>query len=879
MSSVIFNSINSFINQELSGDSLSLAIGKLAGTLIAHKLKAGLGSNYYAEYEGKKLEEINVQTVTYGKEILIVYGNVKLSGNIIWNSGLKELKNIITKQYTKTKNSYAEYEYKVSLAIAICEGEIDEISRIWINNSLIDLSEYNIRVHKGGEEQLPDSLIEKIEGKGKVSAYRGLAYVVIEDFPIGRFHNKIPKFSFEVKRNHVFRDENKLENLINAIVMIPGSGEFVYDTQIQKKRYVKNQLTETVEEIINSHTEMDESNAVVSLNQWRETLPSVQWVSPVVNWFATSLDSGKCQILPGVEFKDENTITFPDTWKVAGYERQNAHLITQKNKSPIYGGTTNDESILRYLMALKARGYQVMFYPMILVDNIEKPWRGRIYANNSEDVKEFFDGMRGYKNFILHYAKLVKGHVDAFIIGSELVGLTKFRDKENNFSTVDKLLELADEVKRILGKKVKVSYGADWSEYHHTDEGWYHLDKLWASSSIDFIGIDAYFSLTDRDKTVTDYKEVMRGWDSGEGFDYYLDYEGKGQSLSKEYAWKNIKWWWENVHYNPNGKQTAFVPKSKKIWFTEVGFPSIDCATNQPNVFFDPYSSESAVPKYSKGKVDFYAQRVGLFGTEMRWKDSEMIENKFIWAWDARPHPYWTDRKDVWADAMCWYRGHWIQGKLGQSSLREILTDVCLKPEMQPHQFDVSRINQHVTGFYIFHNTIASDIIEDLRKLYFFDVVESDGVVCFVPRENKEVYRVNCDDLLLRKDGRSSLVIENINNDRIISKICLSYVKQEHAFVVTNVYTQNNTINIKNHKNLNIPVVLQEEEAREIVNKMMQNITSEKIVYTFSLPLKYVFLKSSDLIEIEYRGQKHLMRVINVAITWHVEILAITESE
>ena len=880
MSSIIFSSINSFINKGLSEVPLSSSISKLAGTLFTQTLKASLKSDYHISYEAKRLEEINIQTVTYGKEIPIAYGNLKLSGNIIWNSGLKELKNTITTKHHKSKNSYeyshTKYEYKISLAIAICEGEIGQISRMWINNRLVDLNEYNIRVYKGGEGQMPDSLIEKIEGKDRTPAYRGLAYVMIEDFPINLFDNKIPKFTFEIKRNHIVQDDNKLENLINAIAMIPGSGEFVYDTKIQRKKYIKNESTEIIEENINSHTEKSESNAIVSLNQLQETLPNVKWIAPVINWFATNLDASKCKILPGVEFKDENTTTFPDTWKVGGFERQNAHLITQNNQLPIYGGTTNDQSILRYLKLLKTRGYKVMFYPMILVDDISKPWRGRIYAHHPEDIKKFFDNTHGYKNFVTHYAKLVKGYVDAFIIGSELVGLTKFKDKENNFPAVDKLIELANEVKEILGQGVKISYGADWSEYHHTDGGWYHLDKLWASQNIDFIGIDAYFPLTDKNKTITDHKEVMRGWNLGEGFDYYVDYKDERQPLSKKYAWKNIEWWWKNKHYNPDGKKTPFVPKSKKIWFTEVGFPSVDCATNQPNVFFDPNSSESGLPKHSKGKVDFYAQRVGLLATAIRWKNSDMIENQFIWAWDARPYPYWVDKKEVWADADCWHRGHWIQGKLGQSSLREILTDICLKSGMQPHQFDVGKITQHITGFYIFHDVTGMNVIEDLSKLYFFDIVESNGVVCFIPRSNKKIYNIDCDDLLLREDAKNSLMIENISYNNIASKICLQYIKQEDAFIITNIYAQNNLTNIKNYKSLTIPIVLQEEEAKDIINKIMRDITSEKIVYAFALPMKYIFLKLSDIIEIKYKGQKHLMKVINITLVWHVEILAVS---
>lgn len=43
----------------------------------------------------------------------------------------------------------------------------------------------------------------------------------------------------------------------------------------------------------------------------------------------------------------------------------------------------------------------------------------------------------------------------------------------------------------------------------------------------------------------------------------------------------------------------------KKIWFTEFGFPSIDKASNQPNVFFDPKCTDGGAPKYSSAGTDF----------------------------------------------------------------------------------------------------------------------------------------------------------------------------------------------------------------------------------------------------------------------------------
>src|SRR5690606_40616242 len=46
---------------------------------------------------------------------------------------------------------------------------------------------------------------------------------------------------------------------------------------------------------------------------------------------------------------------------------------------------------------------------------------------------------------------------------------------------------------------------------------------------------------------------------------------------------------------------TAWVPRSKPVWFTELGCPAVDKGANQPNVFVDPKSAENAMPYHSGG--------------------------------------------------------------------------------------------------------------------------------------------------------------------------------------------------------------------------------------------------------------------------------------
>ena len=40
-----------------------------------------------------------------------------------------------------------------------------------------------------------------------------------------------------------------------------------------------------------------------------------------------------------------------------------------------------------------------------------------------------------------------------------------------------------------------------------------------------------------------------------------------------------------------------------------------------------------------------------------------------LWAWDARPYPYFPECTDVWSDGANWERGHWLNGRLGSVTL------------------------------------------------------------------------------------------------------------------------------------------------------------------------------------------------------------------
>jgi len=554
------------------------ALVKTAGTAALSYANSAITRAFdNRTFEGPRLESFHLQTSRDGAPMSRVYGRIRLAGQVIWASRLKETATEERVQSGKGGGpTQRNYSYTISFAIGLCEGEILGVDRLWANGAPLNMPGLVMRVYKGAEDQLPDPIISAIDGV--VPAFRGTAYIVFEDFPLDDYGARLPQINAEVIRVPSSQtDQPRLETMVRGINLLPASGEFAYATQIAEET-----PTPTSARPINMNNLSGKPDMELALDQLETQLPNIKNVSIITAWFGTDLRCGECQIKPGVETKTRIT---PDvTWQVSGVKRGTAYLVSQdENGRSNYGGTPSDRSILQAITALKARGYQVTLYPFILMDipagnglpdpygaaeQANFPWRGRItcYPQSSENtasviaqIEDFFgsaqisdftvsDGLPdysgvdtfSYRRFILHYAKLaaVSGQVDRFVIGSEMRGLTTLRGGNNSYLAVGKLAELAQDVKVVLGLQTGLTYAADWSEYfgHHpqdaSGDATFHLDPLWSSSAIDAIGIDAYFPLSDwRDGdahldtalAASPYdKSYLQGqMEGGEGYDYF----------------------------------------------------------------------------------------------------------------------------------------------------------------------------------------------------------------------------------------------------------------------------------------------------------------------------------------------------------------------
>jgi hypothetical protein len=829
------------------------------------------------------LEDIRFQTRAYEQNIPIIFGDVMLAGNIIWTSEVRKyvqeaneplfnwLEIIGLGAFSPSYKAEDTIEFKIDLIIAICEGEVDDLLGIFINGVSVKSSDYKMRFYHGNLNQEADSLLIKEKGRENAPAFRGLCYCVFEDFNLTNFGNVIPKFEFFVRRASFGTNKNSITNLVRSKIkgvnLMPGSGEFVYETKINKTLtdVFWNKETEMIDGTLsssNNNTNKNEADVIVALNQLKKDFPNLEQVSVVVTWFADGIDISSATIFPASETNNRKTGSTPIEWKVAGKNRWQARVVSKRKDGSLnYGGTVSDGSVVSLLKELKIRGYKVLFYPMIFVDTPEKPWRGRM-SGKPLSVYNFFNKQDGYNNFILHHANLVYGLVDVFVIGSEMKGLTSIKDANGGFPAVLEFVKLAKLVRGVV-KDVKLTYAADWSEYHSID-GVYNMDDLWASDDIDFIGIDAYFPLT-HTTARPNIEQIKQGWTSGEGYDFYFNNGEKIYYDKPNFAWKNLRWFVSNYHINPDGKQTAFVPNSKKIWFTEFGFPSLDLCTNQPNVFFDPTSSESALPLFSRGIIDMLSQKEALLGSlEFIEENKDIIENAFVWCYDLRPFPFYPQRKDIWSDGDLWQMGHWLNGKFNSNTFDEVVKDLCVRSGILEDELEFINCSEIIDGMCINKSIPFESYVKSLCEIYFVKVFPFKQGLKFKSVMNLDGGRSFKNSLIKKNRRNTNDFEEEVRLAFLPSSISFAFIDKTNKYEPSNISFNlgEESGYFKQNIKITAPVVLTKERAMQIGENLLGLKRSENFIQKIRLPFSEANFELGDVLELD--EEKFFLKNINI---------------
>jgi hypothetical protein len=167
MASIILGAVGSAIGMGFGGSILGLsgaAIGGLVGSSIGSVVDSLiLGSLASGQRtEGARLESLRITSATEGAVVPRLYGRMRIGGNVIWATDFREEVRTTRQgggKGSRNRATTTEYLYTASFAVALCEGPITGIGRVWADGDAMDLSGVTWRWYKSfcpaGWQRLP----------------------------------------------------------------------------------------------------------------------------------------------------------------------------------------------------------------------------------------------------------------------------------------------------------------------------------------------------------------------------------------------------------------------------------------------------------------------------------------------------------------------------------------------------------------------------------------------------------------------------------------------------------------------------------------------------------------------------------------------------
>ena len=207
----------------------------------------------------------------------------------------------------------------------------------------------------------------------------------------------------------------------------------------------------------------------------------------------------------------------------------------------------------QYIEELQKEQIKIMIKPQIWV------WRGEFTGAITMDSEENWEKLENsYTSFILEYAKLAQEtRAEIFCIGTELENFIKFRPKY--------WFKVIKDIRKVYNGKL--TYASNWNEFQKT--------PFWGE--LDYIGIDAYFPLSD--KRTPSVEDCIKGWQKHKAEILQISKANHKPVMFAEFGYRSVDYTgkapWQynrnsgavNLQAQINATQALFETFWKEDWF------------------------------------------------------------------------------------------------------------------------------------------------------------------------------------------------------------------------------------------------------------------------------------------------------------------------
>lgn len=775
---LIGGTIGAVIGSFFGQPQLGWTIGSMIGGIIAPD-ELGI-----QDQQGPNLKDLTVTTSTFGAPLPIVYGSYRIAGNIIWSTEIKEHE--ITKEvevgggglsglfgggesYTQT-----DYVYSIDCAIAVCEGPIYRIRRIWADSVKIydmsvgatvdmfkasNLAYEPVTLYNGTNTQEPDWLMQQdLEGSPITPGYRNTAYVVLHEFALSKFGNRIPNFTFEVLEvGHLEHVKVVEDTVIDSSDIALGSSGYGYDPTIY-------------------------SNT-----------PEYVYIL-YEDWIPSPRTSG--EVTPLNKYRIVGTeLELVDTWNYT------------------WGGGTNLAGDTGF-------------------------WGGGWYDAKS-DVEIYTD--RRLWDYIIF-----PDHPD-FLRVRDYKGLYDWNNcgiilppnwPRNGYNPPDVWGHYGQPINVVI--KDDIAYGLyKNTQIANDNSGDYYISSILCTVSL--LGLSLFDDFKPECGTNNQcyYDNDVSSWqvrvirDNILGFDvfedriYVLIYENGENSY---------------VIYNLDFVQVDVMPAYN------IGSAARPHINSSDYIYYVSAAGET-VSTWEGEKVGSSVQDTNHTTSKATSFDKELGTNIFV--------PSWNDSRV--------YLHTWKYNAIAKNNtttVGAIVEDLLIKVGITADQYDVTEGTDIVPGYCITKQMPPRNTIATLQSIYLFDLVEEDFKIKIKLRTGEVDDSIT--EEVLGANDEESLNFQRAIDTEMPNKITVKYKVIDRDYLEgaqTAMRVDGNSNNNVTHE---APLVLEDTQAKNLVDKLMYQKWSEKVSVNFTIPLD-TSLKMADTIQLPYQGLVYTFRITKMS--------------
>ena len=151
----------------------------------------------------QRILSLQVQQSSQGLTLPVVYGRARVAGNLVWYGDFTTYEHkTTTRQGGKggggVKQEDVKYTYEAAVMMALCEGEIKGVTRIWRDKEKFSSpASLRLTLYKGGEEQPVWPHLQQVKHAAQAISYSGTAYLCSPNYELTK-SAQIYSHNFEV---------------------------------------------------------------------------------------------------------------------------------------------------------------------------------------------------------------------------------------------------------------------------------------------------------------------------------------------------------------------------------------------------------------------------------------------------------------------------------------------------------------------------------------------------------------------------------------------------------------------------------------------------------------------------------------------------------